>query len=66
MLFGGCCFGIVIDCNNNVIYNLKDCVKIIYYYLRYLNVNFKGIDLLESYLILCRVGVNVIIVVYLD
>lgn len=66
MSSGGCCFGTATDCNNNVIYNLKDCVKTTYHHLRYLNANSKGIDLPESYLILCRAGVNVITAAHLQ
>lgn len=50
MSSGGCCFGTATDCNNNVIYNLKDCVKTTYHHLRYLNANSRGIDLPESFM----------------
>lgn len=65
MSSGVCCFGTATDCDNNPIYCLKDCVKTTYNHLRYLNANSKGIDLPESYLILCRAGVNVITAAHL-
>lgn len=63
---GVCRFGTATDCDNNVIYCLKDCVKTIYNHIRYLTANSIGIVLPESYLILCRARVNVITAAHLE